>query len=128
MATAKGNMYQTRNNLKSNNLQEKKTPEEQPMKQMVQRTSTLFTKIIDHKRKIATDLTGKFPVTSNRGNNYLFVIYGYGSNFILIRPIRSQADSDFIRVFTDFNEHLLSRGLKPEFMRMENEASPAFQR
>ena len=128
MEKAKGHMHQTLKNLKSKNTQELNTPEEETMKTLVQLTNTVLIKIIDHKRKIATDLTGKFPVTSNRGNNYLFVIYGYGSNFILLRPIRSQADSDFIRVFTDFNEHLLSRGLKPEFMRMENEASPAFQR
>ena len=128
MATAKGNMYQTRNNLKSNNLQEKKTPEEQPMKQMVQRTSTLFTKIIDHKRKIATDLTGKFPLTPNKGNKYLFVLYDYDINCILIHPMKPRADSEFIRLFTDLHDHLLTRGINPEYKRLDNESSPAFQR
>ena len=58
------------------------------MKPLVQHTNTVFTKIIDHKQKIATDLTGKLPVTSNRGNKYLFVLYNYDRNFILIRPMK----------------------------------------
>ena len=77
MATAKGHMHQTRKNLKSTKTQELKNPEEEQMKPLVQRTNTVFTKIINHKRKIATDLTGKSPVTTNMGNKYLFVLYDY---------------------------------------------------
>ena len=73
MATAKGHMHQTRKNLNSTKTQEPKTTEQQPMKPLVQHTNTVFTNIIYHKGKIATDLTGKFPVTLNRGNKYLFV-------------------------------------------------------
>ena len=96
MKKAKGHMYQTRNNLKSNKKKELKTPEEEPMKALVQQTNKFFIKIIDYKRQIATDLTGKFPVTSNRGNKYLFVLYDYDSNCILICPMKSRADSEFI--------------------------------
>ena len=128
MATAKGHMHQTQNNLKSTKKQELKTPEEELMKPLAQRTSTVFAKIIDHKRTIATDLTGKFPVTPNRGNKYLFVLYDYDSNCILIRPMNSRADSEFIRVFTDLHENLLIRGLNPAYTRLDNEASTAFQR
>ena len=63
METAKGHMHQTRKNLKSDKTQELKIPEEEPMKPLVQRTNIVLTKIIDHKRQLATDLTGKFPVT-----------------------------------------------------------------
>ena len=97
------------------------------MKPLVQRTNTVFTKNINHKQQIATDQTGKFPFTSNKGNKYIFVLYGYVRNFILICPMNSRADSEFIRVLTDLHEHLLTRGIKPAYMRMYNEASPAFQ-
>ena len=131
MATSKGHMHQTRKNLKYTKPQYTKTLEELLMKPMVQRTNTLFTfftKIINHKRKIATDPTGKSPVTSNRRNKYQFVLYYYDSNCTLIRPIKLRADSEFIRLFTDPHEHLLTRGLKPSYTKLENEASPAFQR
>ena len=104
MATAKGHMHQTRKNLNSTKTQELKNPEEEPTKPLVQRTNTVFTKIIEQKGQIGTDLTGKFPVTPNRGNKYLFVLYNYESNCILIRPMKSISDRTFIRVFTDLLE------------------------
>ena len=127
MTTAKGHMHQKINNLKSTKPQEPKTLEDQPMKPLLQRTNPVFTKI-NHKRQISTNLTGKLPVKSNRGNKYIFVLYDYDSNCILIRPMKSGADSRFIRFFTDLHEHLLDRGLKPAYMILENEDSPAFQR
>ena len=44
------------------------------MEQLAQYINVVFTKIIDTKQKTETDLIGKYPVTSNRGNNYLFVL------------------------------------------------------
>ena len=38
------------------------------------------------------------------------------------------SDSEFIRFFKDLHDHLLTRVSKPEYTRLENEASPAFQR
>ena len=128
MATAKVHMHQTLNNLKSTKTQELETLEAEPMKPLVQRTNIVFTKIIDHKRQIFTYLTGKSPVTSNRGNKYLFFLYDYDRNCILILPMKLRSDREFIQVFTDLHEHLITRGLKPAYMRLENEASPAFQR
>ena len=101
IATPKGHMYQTRKNLKYTKPQYPKPLEELLIKPLVQRTNTVFTKTIDHKRQIDTEPTGKSPVTSNRGNKYLFVLYDYDSNCTLIRPMKSRAYSKFIRLFTD---------------------------
>ena len=42
--------------------------------------------------------------------------------------MKSIADSDLIRVFTDFHEHLLVRGINTSYMRLYNEAYTYFQR
>ena len=42
-------------------------------------------------------------------------------------PLKSGAYSEFIRVFTDLHDHLLARRLNPAYIRLYNEASPAFQ-
>ena len=97
------------------------------MTPLAQFTNTVFTKIINHKRQIATYLTGKFPVTSNRGNKYIFVLYKYDRNSILILPLKAISESEFIRVFKDLHESLLTRGINPEYMRLDNETSPNFQ-
>ena len=40
-------------------------------------------------RQLLHDLTGRFPIQSNRGANYIFVLYDYDSNAILVRPLRN---------------------------------------
>ena len=81
---------------------------------MTQHTNTLFTKIIDKNRKIGTDLKGKFPLTPSRGNKYLFILYKWDNNIILIRPMKAISESGFIRFFKDIHTHPLTRGLNPE--------------
>ena len=103
VATDKVRMHQTRKNLKSTKPQDPKTLEDPPMKPLVQRTNIVFTKIIDHKRQIATDHTVKFTVTLNTGNKYIFVLYYYDSNITLIRPIKSRLYSSFVQIFRDLH-------------------------
>ena len=55
---------------------------------LAQNTNTVFTKIIYHRRQMEKDLIGKLPLTSNRGNKYLFMIYDYNINMILIQPMK----------------------------------------
>ena len=52
----------------------------------------VFAKIIDPQQRIATNITGRFPVTSNRGNKYLFILYNYNRNCILVRPMNNSMD------------------------------------
>ena len=41
--------------------------------------------------------------------------------------MKNMTDKEFIRVFQDINGHLPTRGLKPNHMQLDNEASPEFQ-
>ena len=121
-------MHQTRKNIKSAKQKEITKIEEPLMKPMAQRTNKVFIKTIKHRRQIETDLIGKFYVTSNRGNKYLFVLYEYDSNSILIRLMKAILDREFIRFFEYLHVHLLTTGIKPSYTRLENEVSPTFQR
>jgi hypothetical protein len=40
------------------------------------------------KNLIATDLPGRYPVTSRKGNKYMFVLYDYDSNLIIAELLR----------------------------------------
>lgn len=35
------------------------------------------------------DLTGSFPFKSSRGNKYLYILYNYDSNAILVHPLKT---------------------------------------
>ena len=52
----------------------------------------VFAKIIYPQQRIATHLTGLLPVTSNRVNKYLFLLYEYDINSILVRTINNIMD------------------------------------
>eukprot|EP00957_Ditylum_brightwellii_P170385 12969201-Ditylum_brightwellii.AAC.1 len=45
---------------------------------------------------VYTDLTGKFPITSNNGSQYMLITYDYDSNTILARPLKSRNNSDML--------------------------------
>ena len=127
MATAKGHMEHIRKNTKSTKTQGTPPKKDELTETLETRSNHFFDKIIDPQQRIATYLTIRSPVTSNRGNKYLFILYDYGSNCILVRQTKNRTDKEFIRVFQDLHVHITKRGLKLKYMQLDNDASPSFQ-
>ncbi len=48
-----------------------------------------------------TDLTGAFPVRSFKNMQYIFVVYIYDLNAIIVHPMPSQTNTSFIAAFTE---------------------------
>jgi hypothetical protein len=69
------------------------------------------------------DLTGRFPHTSSRGNQYLLVIYDHDSNAILVEPLKNKTGSEIKRGWFKLHERLATRGNDPTVYVMDNEAS-----
>ena len=44
-----------------------------------------------------TDQTGRFLVTSSKGNKYIMIMYDYGSNNILGEAIKSRTGDELLR-------------------------------
>ena len=70
-----------------------------------------------------TDITGRFPVMSYKGNQYLFVAYLYDRNAILVRAMKSRKDDDMVAAFKDILQYLEARNAKPTLNVMDNECS-----
>jgi hypothetical protein len=93
-----------------------------------ERTHQVFSAIVDSgTRKIYTDQTGKFPVTSSRGNKYLFVLYDYDSNAILAEPIKSRKQDELLWAYQKLTQQLRKWGLAPNLQRLDNECSQAMK-
>ena len=75
------------------------------------------------KKKITTDQTGRFPVTSNRGHSYLVIFYVYDANFIASVPIKNRTKEELLRAYTSTYDMLTRRGFKPTLHKMDNETS-----
>jgi hypothetical protein len=70
-----------------------------------------------------TDTTGRFPKTSSRGYKYILVIYDYDGNSIQAEPMKNRSDAEAIRAYSKIYDELTSKGLKPKYQTMDNEAS-----
>ena len=68
-----------------------------------------------------SDLTGKFPVQSDRGNNYILVAYHYDANNILTTPLKNRTGPCILSGITKIHDKLRKRGLTPKLHIMDNE-------
>jgi hypothetical protein len=85
------------------------------------RTHWVYQKAIAITGQIYTDQTGRFPVTSSRGNKYLMVVYDYDSNSITAEPMKSRSENDMVKAYTTIHTFLTSRGMRPILQRLDNE-------
>ena len=72
------------------------------------------------------DGTGRFPVVSHRGNQYMLVLHSEGANYIKIIPMQTRNKQSYLkahRIALDFYEAL---GYTPTFQRFDNETSNEF--
>jgi hypothetical protein len=136
IATAKGHMVQTRQNTRSTEpKKQKKAPTEEiddatredfaPKENLPQLTHEVYETITDINSKVYTDLTGRFPTTSSKGNKYILLLYEYDGNAILAEPMKTKEDAEAVRAYTVLYRQLTDAGLKPNFQIMDNEASAA---
>ncbi len=96
------------------------TPPQQPSNE---RTQHVFVTVNDFTGGIASDQTGRFPVTSNRGNAYLALFYIFDPNYIKSVPIRNRSKEELLRAYTEVYAWLTARGYRPLLHKLDNETS-----
>jgi hypothetical protein len=72
------------------------TPPQQPSNE---RTQQVILSVHEFTGDIASNQTGRFPVTSNQGNTYLALFYIFDPNYIKSVPIRST--EELLRAYTE---------------------------
>ena len=70
-----------------------------------------------------SDLTGRFPYTSSRGNQYIMVAYHYDANAILVEPIKNRNAQTLVQAWNKLNNRFRQAGVTPTTYIMDNEAS-----
>ena len=98
-STILGHLQQPRKGLRSTQekvLQSEPDPEQYQFTPSTQSedTNLVFLKKVDLTRKIYTDQTGRFPVTSSKGNKYILVEYHYEPNTIHAEPLKTRSGLD----------------------------------
>lgn len=135
-ATVKGHLNQVRKNQRSTKTKPLKPDDDSsdviPSTPITdgKRTHFVYAAIMQapsESGQIYTDQTGRFPVTSLRGNKYLMVLYNYNANAILAEPMRNRTDDKIIRAYQTLHHCLVAAGLNPRLQKLDNEASRRLQ-
>ena len=72
---------------------------------------------------MGTDQTGRFPVDSDRGHKYIFMLCDTDVDFIYAVPIKSKKKTELIRAFKEGYDELVKCGFQPVIHRTDHETS-----
>ncbi|KAL7481119.1 hypothetical protein ACHAW6_006805 [Cyclotella cf. meneghiniana] len=87
----------------------------------------IFARVEELRNTIYTDQTGKFPITSSRGNKYIMTMVEIDANAILVEPMKNRTGGKMIRAYMALLGRLKRRGIKPKKHILDNEASDEFK-
>jgi hypothetical protein len=124
-ATAMGHMNQRRQNIRSTS----KAPADKqqlPEKDLGAKTHLVYAVVVDQ-GQLYTDLTGKFPVRSSKGNSYVMVCYIYDCNYIKVTPMKSSSSPEWVKAYDSVHQELTIKGFKPRLQTLDNEALAALK-
>ena len=78
-------------------------------------------------RIMYSDQTGRFPVTSFKGNQYVLVLFETAGNNILVEPMRSRRSGDMMRAYQLLIDRMKAKGIEPSMHILDNECSAEFK-
>jgi hypothetical protein len=123
--TAMGHMNQRRQNIRSTS--KAPTEKHQPPDTDVGTKTHLVYALVVNQGQLYTDLTGKFPVRSSKGNSYVMLCYIYDCNYIKVVPMKSRSASEWVKAYDSIHQELTVKGFKPKLQTLDNEASTALK-
>jgi hypothetical protein len=128
--TTMGHMNQRRQNIRSTS----KTPITSDIEDVTVtpaglgiKTRLVYAVLVDQ-GQLYTDLTGKFPGRSSKGNWYVMVCYVFDCNYVKCVPMKSRSTSEWVKAYDIIHQELTSKGFKPKLQTLDNEASSALKK
>jgi hypothetical protein len=124
-ATAMGHMNQRRQNMRSTS--KAPTEKQQPPDTDLGTNNHLVYTVVVDQGQLYTNLTGKFPVRSSKGNSYVMLCYIYDCNYIKFVPMKSRSASEWVKAYGSIHQEITGKGFKPKLQTLDNEASNALK-
>ena len=69
------------------------------------------------------DLTGRFPIQSSRGNEYILIAYHYDSNAIVGLPVKNRQTATLSAAWEKLHSQLHATDNEPNLWILDNETS-----
>ena len=118
-ATAKGHLDRTRAGLDSTNQRNHSQQSSSP--------HSISISSFECKRTLYADLTGRFPVASARGMEYLMIMKSHNSGYIHAEPMASRSAKDFVEAFEKGIQFFTDHGQRHTLVKMDNETSASLK-
>ena len=83
--------------------------------------SSAYTRIVLISDTLHSDLTGRFPVTSHNGSQYIFVSVLDG--YIHVEPMKTRHHTDYVAAYKKTIDFFARLGRQPTYQRLDNETS-----
>jgi hypothetical protein len=130
LATSKGHLKTQQKNMQSTKITSDLdmqtsldfSPSKEPQNKRTHSAFLTIMKTTDL-RKSYSDQTGKFPVQSFCGYNYVMVLYEYDSNAVLSTPLKTRTAGELTKAWTELYSKLQVNGHAPELHMLDNECS-----
>jgi hypothetical protein len=82
------------------------------------KTHVVYAMVVDQ-GQLYTDITGRFPVRSSKGNWYVMICYYYDCNYVKAFPMKSRPASELLKAYGHIHQELTSRGFKPKLQTLD---------
>ena len=99
-----------------------------PQATQSENTNLVFSKTVDLSGKVYTYQTGRFSVTSIRGNKYILVAYNFDSNTIHTELLKTRSGLELTTEYQKLHSLLTNRGLRPHLHILDNECPNVIQK
>ena len=86
-------------------------------------THACYSSTMEVTGQVYSDQTGRFVAPSDKGNQYLFIIYDYDSNSIHAEPMKNRTTNSILTAYKTVHQCLCTAGLKPKLQWLDNECS-----
>merc|ERR1711884_734697 len=73
---------------------------------------TISTHLIEAKNQLSMDMTGRYPITSRRGNKYILIMVDWDSNYIKLIPLKSRKADTYVAAYQDGYQWFLKHGVQ----------------
>ena len=93
-----------------------------------EQTQECFAVINAFDKKAYSDLTGRYPHISSRGNQYILVVYDYDSSGILVEPLKNRQAAAITNAWHTIHTRLERHGNAPKLYVLDNEISFEFKK
>ena len=122
--TIKGHIKQEQQNLRSTKIlpEIKIEPDTIPPSTSTSK-NCFFTITTKETGTTYSDLTGRYPITSSRGNQYIIICYDYDTNSIQAHPTKTRNAAEIRDATISMLTNLSTNGHQPQIHIMDNEAS-----